>query len=761
MTAGTLKIFFFTSVFVMPLVLQSQPALRVNRVAGDAPKVYAANGAELKFPFGGGLNACQFGSIDLDADGFKDLVVFDRHGYRILPFINSGFTSQVNYRYQPEYASFFPQVEHWMQLIDYNHDGKEDIFTYTTGGIKVYRNDSGPQLAFTQVSAPYLVSLQGTTLTNIFVTYVDYPAIVDVDNDGDQDILTFWGLGSFIEWHKNLSIEKYGNADSLEFEKVSDCWGRFAEGAENNTIKLDTCPEYNGVKNGPDELTDNDPKHTGSTLLVRDFNGDGLYDLALGDVDYPSLVHLTNGGSSAEASMVSFTNLFPQVAMPVNITSFPACSALDVNNDGRTDLVASPFEPSLIRSDGSNSCWLYFDTGDGTVPHYTFQQKDFLQDEMIDLGLGSYPLFFDYNGDGLQDLIVGNYGYLDSSWLDPLFGLTCEYVSSLALFENTGTSDVPGYRLITRDYLGLGALKMQALIPAAGDVDGDGVRDLLCGNSKGKLVYLHNKAASGQPADFELADPAFMQIDVGDFSAPQVIDLDRDGLNDLVIGNRKGKLHYYRNTGNTGLPAYSLVTDSLGGIDVTNTELSYYGYSVPHFYKMSNGRMLLFVGSEFGEIWVYSGIENNLDGHFTFTGLLQGIRDGWRSSVAIANIDSDTLVEMLAGNYSGGLGYYKGYTATANGLAEQDRQTQPLLHISPNPATDMAEIRFEGLAGVKGIEVNLYNAEGRKQRTGVTMKQNSLQIDLRGLQPGLYLAEVIIGDGIKLSRLTGKLVVRR
>ena len=50
---------------------------------------------------------------------------------------------------------------------------------------------------------------------------------------------------------------------------------------------------------------------------------------------------------------------------------------------------------------------------------------------MIDLGKGSYPAFFDYNGDGLDDLVVGNYGYHVNN-NNP--------VSSLALFENIGTS---------------------------------------------------------------------------------------------------------------------------------------------------------------------------------------------------------------------------------------------------------------------------------------------------------------------------------
>lgn len=759
MAFGFNKLPVFIILLLIPLFAGAQSQFRLTPAATFEPAVYNSDGTHLKMPFAGGLNACQFGSIDLNSDGIKDLVVFDRHGYRILPFINNGIASEISYTYRPEYSAYFPPIEHWMQLIDYNNDGREDIFTYTTGGIKVYRNDSQSELAFTGVSLPYLVSLQGTTLTNIFVTYVDYPAIVDVDNDGDMDILTFWGLGSFVEWHKNFSIERYGTADSLVFEKVSDCWGRFAEGAENNTIRLDTCPDTDSGSKIFNDLKDSDPKHTGSTLLVHDFNGDGLYDLALGDVDYPALIHLTNGGTAAEAVMISYTSRFPNVADSVNITSFPACSAVDVNNDGRSDLIASPFEPSLIRTDGLNSCWLYLDEGNGTVPQYDLEQTDFLQGDMIDLGLGAYPVLFDYNGDGLQDLIVGNYGTLDSSWLEPGYGLTCQYVSSLALFENTGSAQAPAFKLVTRDYLQLSALLMQSIIPAVGDVDGDGTTDLICGNSKGKLVFLKNKAVNGQPADFELVDPAFQQIDVGDFSAPQVIDLDDDGLNDLVIGNRKGKLSCFRNTGQPGSPVYTLVTDSLGGIDVTNTSLSYYGYSVPVFHTLDNGQKLLFVGSEFGEIWVYSGIEGNLEGKFTFEGLLQGVKNGWRSSPALGNIDGDTLTEMFIGNYSGGLTYYKGYQASANAKEENRPEKQFSLKIVPNPASDEALLTIQSPSDNVNIRYWVYDILGNEKLTSNLCNKNRAELPVKNLQSGLYIVKVMIEKDLKIIPLTGKLLV--
>ncbi|NVO20657.1 MAG: T9SS type A sorting domain-containing protein [Bacteroidetes bacterium] len=707
------------------------------------------NGDTLEYPFAGGLNNCQFGSIDLNMDNIKDLIVFDRHGNRVLPFINNNIPGTISYSYRPEFASELPAISQWIELLDYNGDGKEDIFTYTTGGIKVFRNESSTSLKFRQVSFPYLLSMQGSTLTNILVTYADYPAIVDVDGDGDMDILTFWGLGSFVEWHKNMSEEYYGNADSLVFVKSSTCWGRFAEGIESNEIKLDTCIDF-----GQKTLKDSDPKHTGSTLFANDFNQDGIIDMAIGDVDFPEVIELTNSGSQDTAIMTAQTTNFPGTEHPVYLTSFPAICSADVDNDGIKDLLVSSFDPSLVRSQSDHSSWLYLASADKTMNGLSFQflQDDFLQDQMIDMGSGAYPLFFDFDADGLQDLVIGNYGQLDSSWIDPTYGLQCSYISTLALFRNVGTAEKPAFQLITRDYLGLSSLGMQSLVPCAGDLDGDGDTDLLIGNSKGKLVYFENTANAGAPANFVMKDPAFKQIDVGDFAAPQLIDLDKDGLTDIVCGRRDGQLSYYRNTGPQSNPEFEIVTDSLGGVDVTNTALSYFGYSVPYFYRGKDQRTALLVGSEFGEIFLYAAIDGNLDGKFLAEGTIAGINPGWRSSVALADLDSDHFPDMMVGNYSGGLNYYRGTEETPFGIADEGLSAPPGMELSPNPSTKKVLINLSayeiGRADLRAMQVD------GKQVAQLKDIQFPYVLDISKYKTGFYLVQVLTGKGI----ITGKMI---
>ena len=721
-----------------------------NRI--DSILVINENKDTLLYPFAGGLNSCQFMNIDINLDGTDDLLVFDRHGYRILPFIVSP-TIPAKLTFTPEYSVLLPPVEQWMQAVDYDRDGKKDIFTYTTGGIKVYKNESVNTLKFTQVTKPFLYSLQGTTLTNLFVTYADYPAITDIDGDGDIDVLTFWGLGSFVEWHRNTSIERFGNADSLTFEKSSSCWGHFAEGNESNKIILDTCT---GSRKSVQQIESDDAKHTGSTLLINDLNHDGLPDLALGDVDFSSIVQLTNGGSQIDAKMISQSTNFPNASDPVHMNIFPAAMLADVNNDGQKDLLVSPFDPSLLKGENFKSVSLYHNAGTNAEPDFQLASRSFLQDQMLDLGSGAYPVFFDYNSDGLMDLLVGNYGYSDSCVFSPANGLQCYFTSKIALLLNEGTLAKSQFRLIDRNIAHLDSLQLQSLIPSVADMDGDGDMDLVCGNSKGKLVYCENIALPGHPAEFKLADPAWKGIDVGDFSAPQLMDVDQDGLIDLVCGKKKGTLSFYKNTGSKQVAQFTLVSELFGGVDVTNSQLSNGGYSVPCFYKDKQGDTKLFSGSEFGDIFVYDQIDNNLNGNFRFAGTLPGIKEGWRSGVAIGNLNNDSLTDMLVGNYSGGMGLFLGKPDKIFEIWEHKQSLFSSLFITPNPAVSEVSISIKSDIKIKPENLVIQAMDGKNVRK-YSPVDFPMRLDISTYKNGIYLVLVQTNLGIA----SGKLVICR
>ena len=123
----------------------------------------------MSFPWAGGLNACQFGRVELDGDGVKDLVVFDRQGNRLSCFLNKGGRGEINYVFAPSYVRLFPLLTDWVVFTDYDGDGREDLFTFSKGwaGMKVYRNVTDEEVGFELVAYPYLTSWQGGGEVNI------------------------------------------------------------------------------------------------------------------------------------------------------------------------------------------------------------------------------------------------------------------------------------------------------------------------------------------------------------------------------------------------------------------------------------------------------------------------------------------------------------------------------------------------------------------------------------------------------------------
>ena len=191
-------------------ILLSIVSIGQNFVRNDNYIVLAENGDTLKNPWAGGFNSVQFSEIDINLDGIKDLFVFDRSGDRISTYINEGIANTVSYKHSPQYITNFPAGLHdWALLRDYNCDGKMDIFSYSSGGMAIYKNTSDTILNFTLVTN-LLKSDYQPNIINLYVSSVDIPVIDDIDGDGDLDVLTFGVIGPTIEYHKNLSIENYG-----------------------------------------------------------------------------------------------------------------------------------------------------------------------------------------------------------------------------------------------------------------------------------------------------------------------------------------------------------------------------------------------------------------------------------------------------------------------------------------------------------------------------------------------------------------------
>jgi len=729
-----------------------------------------APSGNLKYTWAGGLNSCQFCSIDLNLDGLNDLLIFDRHGNRKLTFINEGGPG-INYRYAPEYEAQLPEMQEWVITADYNCDGKMDIFTYANGGVRVFRNTSSGSLSF-HLQTNLLQSWYYTGFVGILVTSADYPAIADLDGDGDLDLLTFFGLGSYIEYHKNLSMETFGNCDSLDYRLTDHCWGKFMESVGGDHITLNSpCPykDLNKLVSPPERSSP--PKHMGSTLLATDLNGDGLSDLVTGGVYFSNLIELINGGTKDSAFMISQDTLFPSYDRSVSLNSFPVMSFLDLDNDGIKDLVVSPFDPAYYNTENTKSVWFYKNTGTNTNPHFVFQTDNLFQSDMLDFGTGSNPVAVDLNNDGLDDIVTGNYGYFDSSQLVNGF-LTSYNTSSLAYLKNTGSSLSPGFELLTTDLAHASQLNVHGLYPAFYDLNNDGIPDLLCGCEDGSLIYFQGRGDSAGIPVYGSPQKNYQQIKTGQFSAPQFFDLDRDGLADLIIGQQNGTMQYFRNTGSAGNPKFTFTRDSLGQVDVTNHNLSYYGYCTPYFFRINN-RTYLLAGSDEGKMHIYSKIDGNLNGKFNeidSLNFLIGIPDdslriGWRASGFLAHLSDPQYYDMICGNFSGGLNYFT--KGKIPGI-EEHKTDESMMHIRiyPNPA--MQEIKIDLMkngislpaysSGGSGLcIISLFNVFGQEVKRMEYIPSQSVSIS--DLPDGIYIARIDLPSSN--SKVRGKFLIKK
>ena len=601
-------------------------------------------------PWVGGLNACQFGRMDLDHDGQRDLLVFDRHGNRLLCYINKGGDRAIDYRYTTEYDEAFPRLTDWVVFVDYDGDGLEDIFTYSKGwaGMKVYHNVSTAEaLEFELVVSPYLTSWQGGGEVNILSTDADYPAIVDLDGDGDLDILTFGVMGTFIEKHRNLSMERYDCLDSLVFERTDMCWGRVGESEEDNVMYLDTCLFGYGMKVNRDDF-----RHRGATVTVRDLNGDGLLDLLLADVDYPGLTLLVNGGDASEALMVQQMD-FP-TSHPVDLPSMPVPFFTDINNDGVDDLLVSPFDPNPMASEGKESVWLYLNHGSNAHPDFQLYTKSFLQDGMLDFGKGAYPSVVDWDGDGLLDLKVR------------------DFESKVTVLKNVGTLQQPAFELIAVD-------------------------------------------------------------DKEEWAASCYYDVNQDGQLDLVEGNIKGTLSYYQGNGD----GFELISDFWGEVDVRDYQTSYYGYSVPTLFEY-HGELLLCVGSEQGKLFLYRVSDDTAfeEVSYLWKEICPEMPDvfGIHSAAAVADLNGDGVLEVVVGNFGGGLQLYNAMIPVNNlGISEEWDDMD--IVIFPNPV--LSQLHVVALRHCSN-DVRVMDLFGRVLiEQAITDSETVL--DVSNLVPGVYL----------------------
>ncbi|MBL1410997.1 FG-GAP repeat domain-containing protein [Sphingobacterium faecale] len=197
-------------------------------------------------------------------------------------------------------------------------------------------------------------------------------------------------------------------------------------------------------------------------------------------------------------------------------------------------------------------------------------------------GMGwAAPLLYDVDGDGLEDLVIGEFGSGAGT-------IGMNIGNLLRVYRNIGSKEEPVYSNTSyfmpysRKFVGLGAAPMSvnnwccmAFTPRLVDLDGDGVKDLAAGvYHPGDVIWFkrqedgfdlgkiipqfgqHGKknfSSSQKPADMTSDDDLYWYYSVADFA-----DIDGDGKPDAIFGG--SSLRYALNTGDGEKPALGVRT---------------------------------------------------------------------------------------------------------------------------------------------------------------------------------------------------------
>jgi hypothetical protein len=726
-------------------------------------------------PWSGGINYPLWSGIDMNGDGLTDLYMYDRSNGRVLTFINDGSTNfNAFHDSSSKYAPLFPTVytmgssgyiPGWGKCYDYNCDGKPDFFTISPLGssIALYRNDYTSSTGLKWSLVTNQIEEQCNTFTNpIWASPILIPTFVDMDNDGDMDMLGFNSVPDIhLFYHKNYAMEDFGRCDTFVFHLETKCWGNFALSYGSNQYSCIHCPcgtltcplPEDEKRMEPDpvnsEIIPNPPvarrDDTVTSLLCLDLDGDGKKDLLVGDVANPNCLMLHNGGTLAVAEIDNEDVYFPSYNHSVKDSDFVYSAYIDVDNDGLNDLITS----SANTSD-RNNIWVYKNDSTNSAPKFNFQRRDFVQGSMIDEGEAAEPILFDYDADGLKDLIIA-YGVAQQ--------LPSQRVhSKLAVYKNIGTATNPQFKFITDDYMGIDQYALtNPICVTFGDLRCRGAEDMIIGDAYGNLYYFQNSSAAGQPANFPtVTGVKYCNIDVGNNAAPQLVDMDNDGKLDLVIGAESGTVLYYHNNGATcATPSFNATPDNatLGNVNVKWEGL--YGYSVPYVFK-NNGVTEMLVSNNQGVVYYYNNIDGNLGGTFNkvdsfFNGSL-GIRTNSNLTVTVGDINSDTMPDMLVGLFTGGAQIYYG-THTPNVITEVENNNSFICF--PNPTSQSAIISWQSsVAG--NIEITIINVLGEKIYSKQLQTSNpkpQTTIDVSRLSTGLYIVVVSTSQGVSYQKL--------
>ena len=440
--------------------------------------------------------------------------------------------------------------------------------------------DGGGRLSWYEQNAPnsYDFNLLDNYFNGINIGARATPFFTDFENDGILDLLIGQSLGELF-YYQQQSV----NSDT--FNLVTDFFLNydvgtyatpFVEDINNNGMLDLIIANTNGflhhleqdsvVKDTFHLITTNflnvQEKYL-PTPYFEDIDGDSLIDLLIG-VETGILKHYEQSLPGSN----DFSNLNNSSVLGIRDFGLHTGYAVeDINNNGRLDFLIPEYRPGLTEE------LLHFEqNGSGSLVIQLFDTS--FND--IDIGNYYYPKLYDIDGNGLLDLIIG------------------KSFAGIHHYEQSSTNSYT-FRLRNNEFnnnMSIGQGQQFAFT----DLESDGLLDMLVGEGNGRIFHF----VQNSPNDtlFTQVNSYFNTIDVGYYASPTFTDIDGDTLLDLIVGGNNGQLIFYEQDTLDKL-IFNLETDNFANINVENN-------STPFFVDMDNdGLTDLLVGDRYGGVSLF------------------------------------------------------------------------------------------------------------------------------------------------------------
>jgi len=292
---------------------------------------------------------------------------------------------------------------------------------------------------------------------------------------------------------------------------------------------------------------------TYSVPCFGDWNADGVPDLVIGRGDGRVSVY-PNTGTAGAPAFTTATSFLATAGGPTLDVGSSGCMGsfprlVDWDDDSDLDLLVG---------DTYGKVRVCVNQGPPTSPHFAYPTYVEVglpgsKDE-IDVGYRAAVCPADWNGDGRGDLVIGDLG------------------GAVHVLLNEGTAAAPDFRAaaVLQDAVAGTDLEVPdgRSSPTMADLDGDGLADLLVGNTEGELLLYVNVGTAGTPAFsdyvFLESDGAVVDLSGDARSRPFLCDWTGDGLQDVLVGAADGVVYLYE-----GVPEpATLALVALGGMAV-------------------------------------------------------------------------------------------------------------------------------------------------------------------------------------------------